>query len=255
MGKFYKAEVKTELFKVSVNVARLPSGSFLKIGGQAYEVGQLDLDMSTTGVGGLDTGTKQALSFYNVFVIIDSGNPALVASLSNAPTGYTSFNQIGRLRTNASSDIIGASTKDVGAVGDVKYSRLTEEQFVQENGIGWVLYDGSDISGRKLAGLIGANQLEDVRGRFLRAKNYDRVTGGNPDGDLNLGQEQEHALGSHRHPVRGTNFAGTTGTANYLGAINVSNSVNSTASLGTNLVGDNETRPSNTTMNLFIKVD
>jgi len=157
--------------------------------------------------------------------------------------------------------MVGASVKEIGAVGDVKESRLTEEQFVLENGIGWMMYDGSDITGKKLANYIGANVIEDARGVFRRAKNNGRDAGtGNASGEVALGTAQSDRLGTHDHQSIG-NLGSRTRVQGYassvssgLNAANVITNVSGTV-IRTDSVGEAETNPRNITVNVFIKVD
>lgn len=63
------------------------------------------ITMTTSGAGGLDTGTVQASTWYYAFVITkDDGTKALLASLSatapTMPTGYTKWARIGAFRTD-----------------------------------------------------------------------------------------------------------------------------------------------------------
>ena len=253
MGRFFGQEIKTELSKVSSSLSQLASGSYLKIGGQGYENSVLTLDINSSGFGGIDISTKEPLTFYNVFAVHNGSIVGLVASKEDAPIGFNGYSIVGRLRTDASGDLIGASNKDVGSVGDIKDSRLTEEQFVLENGIGWLLYDGSDITGRRLATLISSNVLEDARGIARRGKNNGRSDGNeNPDGDLALGTYTADKLGSHDH-----NSSLNTPTNQPSAAIG--NGVRATTpglgSFNTGLTGDNETSPKNLTVNVFIKVE
>lgn len=96
--------------------------------------------------------------------------------------------------------------------------------------------------------------LPDFRGEFLRG--WDNTKGSDPDaasrtdrgdgttGDV-VGSKQPSENLSHGHSIRGTNAAGTTGTSSYLGAINVTGSFNSTATLSGVDNGGNESRPRN----------
>lgn len=68
----------------------------------------ITLDISTSGVGGLDTGTVAANTVYYVYTTADTSDTAFngVFSLSSSsPTGVTYFRRLGYVRTNASSQI------------------------------------------------------------------------------------------------------------------------------------------------------
>jgi hypothetical protein len=66
--------------------------SIITVGALQYTTDALKLlDLSTNGLGGLDSGVLAGDSTYNVFVVVDSGDIHLVASLGSAPTGYSSY--------------------------------------------------------------------------------------------------------------------------------------------------------------------
>lgn len=248
MAQFFGIETIKELEKSSPTTIVWPSGSNLRIGGKAYITGS-DLTMDLTL--DIDTGSVIADTYYYVYAIVIGGTVSLKYSLSNsAPTGYAAYRKIGIFKTNSSAEIIGVSSKDEGRVGDIKHSRLTEEQFIEQNGAGWILYDGSDITGTKLASIISLSVLEDARGQFLRAKNNSRSDGNeNPDGDVALGTWQADELGNHRHSISGRAGKGTSNAQ----PVTVSDNYTSTAY--TDYEGGNETRPKNLTVNIFIKVE
>lgn len=257
MAQFFGTEDIKDLTKTSQTTLEWAAGSVLRIGGQAYSVtSALALDLATD----IDTGSVASDTIYYVYAVVVAGVVSLKYSLSSsAPTGFEAYRKIGLFKTDGSAEILAVPKQDNGSVGDIIQSMLTEEQFIEENGAGWVLADGRAVSGTKYATLIGAN-IPDLRGQFLRGKDYGRhaIDGkGNPDGDLGLGQDQGHAFGSHAHsndyyyadtsstPKVDGLFANFGGDARY-GHVGVRNS-------GTN--GGDETRPRNVTVNIFIKID
>jgi len=243
MGKFFGAEIFTDLRRASNTTAIYELGSFLNIGGQGFT---LDSDLSFNLDTDLDTGTKGPDEQYNVFAVEVLGVISLVGSLDPLPLGFPRYRKIGSVRTDGSSNLLYASSRDEGKAGDIKYSRLDAVDFIQQNGIGWILYDGSDITNKKLAGIIGQNTIEDARGIFMRAKNYDRADGNqNPDGDLPIGSIQGDQFRSHGHSYNAPGGGGPAGQASGFGIIGAT----------TGAAGGNETRPRNITMNVFIKVD
>lgn len=75
----------------------------------------LSIDATKNGAGGLDTGTLSANGFYFVYVISDIAgfvNPAAMISFQSTPQtltmpkGYCTARRIGRIYTNASSNIL-----------------------------------------------------------------------------------------------------------------------------------------------------
>ena len=138
-------------------------------------------------------------------------------------------------------------------VGEVKQSILTEAQFSTEYGEGWVLMDGRDITGSDLATITGNTTLPDARGIFLRGKNNGRSDGSqNPDGDLAIGTTQADEVGGHDHPgVKHTPYGYDIYFSignNQLGYADNRDEVTGTS-------GGNESRPTNITVNTFIKIN
>jgi len=70
-------------------------------------------NITSSGAGGLDTGSEAASTWYAVFIIADSAGvnvEAAMLSLSDTaptmPSGYNIFRRVGWIRNNGSSDII-----------------------------------------------------------------------------------------------------------------------------------------------------
>lgn len=97
------------------------------------------------------------------------------------------------------------ATINEGAIGDVKYSVLEPDKFVQVNGKGWVLMDKRGIVGSKLYELTDKKlgELPDARGVFIRGKNSGRegITG-DPAGEREIGSYQEDAYKSKSLSVK-----------------------------------------------------
>lgn len=122
MAKFYGVEKISNFVKVNNSIARLSSGSFVKLGGQAYDIGQLDLDTNTIGIGGMEVA-KQANTFYYVYLVRVSGVNYLIATTSNQNiSGYNSQRKIGAFFLNDTSEVFFAKTFGSGIGTDpVKY--------------------------------------------------------------------------------------------------------------------------------------
>ena len=179
---------------------------------------------------------------------------------------------IGSFGTDSISEISGTSNKDQGKVGDVIHSMLTEEQFIAENGAGWVLADGRDVTGSKydtlILGGLGGN-IPDMRGQFLRGKNNTRSDGQeNPDGDVAVGTQTGDGIRNitgtfnNRSDDSGLFEAASGAFAVEIQTIrtdasNVSGvgykQVRLDASTQVPTAGDN--RPKNVTVNIFIKIE
>lgn len=87
-------------------------------------------------------------------------------------------------------------------VGEIVASILSEQQFYQLNSPNeWVLADGRTIDNNSAyARIANRNVVPDLRGVFLRGKNYDRdILTGNSSGDLDLGTYEGDAFEDHVH--------------------------------------------------------
>lgn len=69
------------------------------------------------------------------------------------------------------------SSGDLNPVGAKTYSMLTEAQFQAQNGSGWVLADGRNVSGSDYHTKTGQTTVPDLRGVHLRGKNNGRADG------------------------------------------------------------------------------
>lgn len=172
-----------------------------------------------------------------------------------------------------------------GSIGSFEQSMLTEVQYQALYGSGWIITDGRSVTGSKYHILTGNTNVPDFRGLVIRGKNNGRSDGNqNPDGELALGQFQDHLFTQHDHGGGSHSHNGNTsgeitnghrinygepfGINGYQGGAsypdsNVSNSLNHTHSFTTNgpnstvliLQGGNETRMRNVTMNSFIRIN
>jgi hypothetical protein len=168
-------------------------------------------------------------------------------------------------------------------VGSVVSSTLSESQYRDSAGAGWVLADGRAVPKSKYAQITGGENIPDLRGLYLRGKNNGREDGKqNPDGELAIGDFQESMLANHGHSVtdpqhqhdapttNGTagqrevavNTAGGIDYVDTAGAVRTGPSstgitiANNSAQVnaGSSMVG-NETRPRSATINYFIRID
>jgi hypothetical protein len=80
------------------------SPSFLKINGKAVYSSELNLDLETNGVGGLDTGNLEANTFYNVFIVYHENNYNLISS-KNSEISYSFYYKIASFYTDAESNV------------------------------------------------------------------------------------------------------------------------------------------------------
>lgn len=143
----------------------------------------------------------------------------------------------------------------LGAVGDVKYSILTPDDFQSVNGACWVLMDGRNISSTKL-GAFGYQELPDARGIFIRGydnrmdddtkrMDVDRSFG-DPVGEFQKDGLRQHTI-TYQKPA-GPNLVAACG--NCAGVMH-SGFRNATTTVGN--AGD--TRPQNITMFTYIRIN
>ena len=106
---FYSEKYQTKIgniTKVNDSTIRLSNSTFTIGVRQFLDTGNLDCNLATSGAGGLDTGSEAASTLYSLYAVNNSGNPAIVASVSSiAPTGFSSYTKIGTLYNNSSSNI------------------------------------------------------------------------------------------------------------------------------------------------------
>jgi hypothetical protein len=137
-------------------------------------------------------------------------------------------------------------------VGSIVHTMLDVDSFQNKNGARWILADGRAApAGSEYVRLVGPN-VPDLRGVFLRGKNYDRsTTEGNADGDLPVGAYQKGEIASHSHSyiqmVFDNNVDGIDSTARY-------SFEHLNASRQPGVTGGTEVRPNCVTVNIFICV-
>jgi len=155
VGQFFGLETMTRLIKTSTTTVQLPSGVQTRVGGYGVTLDTaLNLNTAVSGLGGIDIGSIAASSTYYVYLVISSGVPYLIASLSaNAPTGFLAYKKIGRFETETTSIVMygwdntapevylgtlvttGSSTTNT--TYDFKYWRTAEGFLHAEGKINW----------------------------------------------------------------------------------------------------------------------
>ena len=141
-----------------------------------------------------------------------------------------------------------------GAVGDVKYSVLSPQDFENENGDCWIFMDGSAMSSsNRLFTYTGWTHIPDARGFFIRS--LDTRTSSRVDVDRSGSEEpghvQYHQIKAHRHGLAPQVVAA------FGNAIPGANGGDGAATLlsRTAFEGGNETRPSNIILYTYIRID
>lgn len=170
-----------------------------------------------------------------------------------------------------------------GAVGDVKYSVLDPTEFAAVNGDCWVPLDGRALAGNsQLRQIKGWSNLPDVGGTFLRAQEFP----GSPDRDPGrtsgtpIASVQAEELKSHGHSVSVSgggqlyiypstlSTLSVNGTAQLLTPqssvdlppfgflpLNPVPSSSGGSSISVNSSGGTETRPVNTNLWVYIRIN
>ena len=144
-------------------------------------------------------------------------------------------------------------------LGEVRYSLLDPEKFINLNGKSWVLMDGRNISGTDLAELTSATNIPDGRGVFIRGANAKRdPQSGDPDGDRPVGSFQRDEVVQHSHVYSDAHFAEINGGNQGLQG-NKGDSDYDNGRLATNqttqVTGGAETRPRNIVLYSYLKVN
>ena len=81
----------------------------VRLGGLFKVLDSPTLSTAVTGIGGLDTGTIAASTFYYVYAVSNGTAHGIVASTSNQlPTGFTRYKKVGAFYTNSGSLIFKA---------------------------------------------------------------------------------------------------------------------------------------------------
>lgn len=88
-----------------------------------------------------------------------------------------------------------------GAVGDIKHSILNPTQFAAVNGNCWVPMDGRNITGSKLATIMGTTTLPNGGGLFIRSQEFANSTNFDDNRDVNspIASFQAESFASHGH--------------------------------------------------------
>lgn len=122
---------------------------------------------------------------------------------------------------------------DLNPVGMIVPSELTEVQFQQENGTGWILADGRNIAGSLYATVTGASTIPDLRGVYLKGKNNGRADGNQDSaGERTLGSFQSSALPNVTGSAASTYFSMRGPDSGALTANNTGGTVTSTGGYG-----------------------
>jgi hypothetical protein len=94
------------LTRISDTQVQLTGKSVVKLGGLYQVLNSPSLVTSTTGIGGLDTGSVANNQLYYVYAVAISGNSGIVASLNDQfPTGFNRYKMVGNFRTDNTSNI------------------------------------------------------------------------------------------------------------------------------------------------------
>lgn len=191
--------------------------------------------------------------------------------MSNIPSSFSKIQiEETAFRTSVGTDLltrIGASINQGidNAVpiplGSVEMSMLTELQFQSVRNAGWVLCDGRDITGSALHTLTGQAIAADSRGRFARGKDHGR--GLDPNGNLPIGTQRPDTQLAHAHfPANlvspdaassGTSFIVAQSGSDIGGLFPTESS--SAISISLSPTGAAESRPTNVTVNFFIRIN
>ncbi len=166
-------------------------------------------------------------------------------------------------------------------LGAVVYSILSETQFQDINGEGWILMDGRNIEGSELYQRTGMKNIPDARGVFIRGMNCNRNDKHkDTDGNRPLGHIQDdttrlprirhfsgitsengnhnhkynvgNTVNGHKYKTKGGEFWPKHGP---IPVLNTQHAGNHQHNVTINYGGDPETRPRNIALYVYIKIN
>lgn len=85
---------------LSANIITLAGLNVVSAMGQLLVMTNPQIDVTTNGLGGLDTGSIAARTNYNLFAVRSGGVSGLVASAVNAPLGFPLYRRVGGFFTD-----------------------------------------------------------------------------------------------------------------------------------------------------------
>jgi hypothetical protein len=175
--------VWTSNAKVNIGV-----GSCRDSGGIAFMVNlaAFDVDLSVAGVGGLDTGSEAANTWYFVWLIQKStdlttnGILSLSSSAPTMPAGYDLKRLVGAVRNNGSSNIVLFYQLSSGTSREIRYDGL---QAAALSGGGATTYTDVDLSALIPSAFAGARYAVcEIYGRHSVSPS----SGGTTEADLRI---------------------------------------------------------------------
>jgi len=122
-----------DLNLISATDLELPTSTVTVGGLQFKNTSALALDLTTNGVGGLDTGSLVANTQYFVYVVNNSNAAGIIASTEdtdNGPSGFNSWKQVGAFETNDDAEVkfIYETAKSEGTPRDLVAGVQTRQQ-------------------------------------------------------------------------------------------------------------------------------
>ncbi len=151
---------------------------------------------------------------------------------------------------------------DKGFLGEVKQSILSEAQFQARRGTSWVIMAGQDITGSDYHTTYSVSTLPNMLGKFPRVW----TNAGSVDSGRAIGSDQVNANVEHRHRIfvnggaTGALYQTLTGGFQNSGLAVGETNAFTFSSLEpdiakTNNKGETEARPSNYSVNYFIRIN
>lgn len=172
------------------NIAVQLSSSVITLGARQYQTGTLTCDLTTSGAGGIDTGSKESSAFYYIYVVADAGQAKLIASKSEqAPLGYAQHFKVGAcwtgldgnikeaLKYGDSTDFLSTAIMNVGSIPLGNPTQAFQEiagnfsllLYGDSKGDAWIPCSGSNpstgitcVSGSEVFGLVISAPLAGV---------------------------------------------------------------------------------------------
>lgn len=121
MGQVLLLDDISRLQRDSNDIVSLPP-SRITIGGQQYNTQTLFCDITTSGFGGLDTGSPTSHTVLYFYAVRQSGVTGLIASLnSTAPSGFTAYKFVGSFNVNFNTELGGLIHDSNRLVQEIKF--------------------------------------------------------------------------------------------------------------------------------------
>jgi hypothetical protein len=124
MAQRFGFDILGDIIKLDSFTILLKS-SIIQIESKSYNTSDLNLDIRSLGLGGLDLGTIESSTSYNLFLVVSESQPYLIASKNQTPSGYSMFKLIARFKTDLDFSIKFILKDYLQNIDNLQFSRIT----------------------------------------------------------------------------------------------------------------------------------